>query len=377
MRLPGREHVAVGSLADSYVAPWRSTTTRPSVWRAMRPRPRSRPPTASCLAVSSDRNPGDRAAGGEVQRSLAGLCGVERRGQTGALRSLGDVPGDLPFGDGADVAKVTEFFDAVFGDLFGLGRKRPPGKNLRYTLELDFDEAALGCQKTIRFSAQRGLPGLWRHRRRGRAAGLQPMRALRGPRLDTTQGRLSLPPDGTAWPAPVQGRFPRVLRCKACAGTGLGECERECVVRVPPGSQAGGTQRVAGEGSPGRRGGPAGDLPCDRKAAVASLLSPARRSSGGRGAGAHGRGALGTEIDVPLLDAPVRMKIPAGTQPGSVFSRARKGLPTPGGGRGDAHVRVQVEVPSACSDEARRRRCSSWGTCSATMPILVGAPSRK
>jgi len=63
--------------------------------------------------------------------------------------------------------------------------------------------------------------------------------------------------------------------------------------------------------------------------------------------------ALGTEIEVPLLDARVRMKIPAGTQPGSVFRVRGKGFPTPGGGRGDAHVRVQVEVPSVCGDDAR------------------------
>jgi molecular chaperone DnaJ len=63
--------------------------------------------------------------------------------------------------------------------------------------------------------------------------------------------------------------------------------------------------------------------------------------------------ALGTELEVPLLDARVRMKIPAGTQPGSVFRVRGKGLPAAGGGRGDAHVRVQVEVPSLCGDEAR------------------------
>jgi molecular chaperone DnaJ len=61
--------------------------------------------------------------------------------------------------------------------------------------------------------------------------------------------------------------------------------------------------------------------------------------------------ALGVEVDIPLLDACVRMKIPAGTQPGSVFRVRGKGLPLPGG-RGDAHVRVRVEVPSEVSPEA-------------------------
>jgi molecular chaperone DnaJ len=55
-----------------------------------------------------------------------------------------------------------------------------------------------------------------------------------------------------------------------------------------------------------------------------------------------------------LLDTSVRMKIPPGTQPGSVFRVRGKGLPRPGGsGRGDAHVRVRVEVPSHLSQEGR------------------------
>ncbi|MGB7812621.1 MAG: DnaJ C-terminal domain-containing protein, partial [Polyangia bacterium] len=128
---------------------------------------------------------------------------------------------------------------------------------------------------------------------------------------------------------------------------------REYVVRIPPGSQAGSTQRVAGEGSPGRRGGPAGDLhvivrvrphPFYRQQGdVLEVEVPVRMDEA----------ALGTEIEMPLLDARVRMKIPAGTQPGSVFRVRGKGLPATGGGRGDAHVRVQVEVPSVTGEEAR------------------------
>jgi molecular chaperone DnaJ len=143
------------------------------------------------------------------------------------------------------------------------------------------------------------------------------------------------------------------VRCKACSGTGLCESEREYVVRVPPGSQAGSTQRVAGEGSPGRRGGPAGDLhvivrprphPFYRQQGdLLEVEVPVRMEEA----------ALGTEIEVPLLDARVRMKIPAGTQPGSVFRVRGKGLPAAGGSRSDAHVRVQVEVPGVCDDDAR------------------------
>ena len=125
-------------------------------------------------------------------------------------------------------------------------------------------------------------------------------------------------------------------------------------MRIPPASHAGNTQRVAGEGSPGRRGGPAGDL----HVIVRVKPDPFYRVEGDilvcEVPLSPDEAALGTEIDIPLLGDHVRMKIPAGTQPGSVFRVRGKGLPRPAGGsRGDAHVRVAVEIPAELSDEAR------------------------
>jgi molecular chaperone DnaJ len=144
-----------------------------------------------------------------------------------------------------------------------------------------------------------------------------------------------------------------LVRCKACAGAGLGESERTFTVRVPPGSQSGTTQRVAGEGSPGRRGGPAGDL----HLIVRVKPHPFYRQEGDvlvcEAPLSADEAALGTELEIPLLDACVRMKIPAGTQSGSVFRVRGKGLPRNNGSRGDAHVRINVEIPTQLSDEAR------------------------
>jgi molecular chaperone DnaJ len=65
--------------------------------------------------------------------------------------------------------------------------------------------------------------------------------------------------------------------------------------------------------------------------------------------------ALGTEIEIPLPGSRVRMKIPSGTQPGSIFRVRGKGLPRgTGGTRGDAHVRITLEIPAQVSEEARR-----------------------
>ena len=63
--------------------------------------------------------------------------------------------------------------------------------------------------------------------------------------------------------------------------------------------------------------------------------------------------ALGAEIDVPVLDGRVRMRVPPGTQAGSQFRLRGKGFPRATGARGDAHVRVAVETPATVSDEAK------------------------
>jgi DnaJ-class molecular chaperone len=113
-------------------------------------------------------------------------------------------------------------------------------------------------------------------------------------------------------------------------------------------------RRVAGEGSPGRRGGPAGDLHVNVRVRPHPFY---RREGDVLGIDlplSVGEAALGAEVDVPVLDAVVRMKIPPGTQSGSVFRLRGKGVPRLGGGRGDAHVKVTVEIPVDPGPEARR-----------------------
>jgi molecular chaperone DnaJ len=149
------------------------------------------------------------------------------------------------------------------------------------------------------------------------------------------------------------GQVPRVV-CKTCEGAGLIDRERRYRVRIPPGSTGGSTQRVPREGAPGRRGGPAGDLHVimrvrphpvyAREGDVLIIEVPI----------SFVEATLGSEVDVPVLDGHVRMKIPPGTQGGSVFRLRGKGFPRAAGApRGDAHVRVAVETPTTLGDEAR------------------------
>jgi molecular chaperone DnaJ len=110
---------------------------------------------------------------------------------------------------------------------------------------------------------------------------------------------------------------------------------------------------VPREGAPGRRGGPSGDLHVivrvrphpffGREGDVLTIDVPVSPVEA----------ALGTDVDVPVLDGQVSMRIPPGTQGGSVFRLRGRGMPREGGNRGDAHVRVAVETPATVSDDVR------------------------
>jgi len=304
------------------------------------------------LKYHPDRNPGDPAAEEKFKEVSVAYAVLGDDSKREHYDRFGSAANDLPFGKEADLKTVVNFFDAVFGDLFGTGRKRAAGHDLRYTLELSFEEAALGCEKEISFTRSADCAGCHGTGAEGGVSSLVPCSRCDGQgTLRQKAGLFAAKRDCPACGG--AGEIPKV-RCKDCGGAGLADSERTFTVRIPPGSQQGTNQRVPGEGSPGRRGGPAGDLHvivrvkpdsiyrqegdlllCEVPLSVTEL-------------------ALGVEVDIPLLDACVRMKIPAGTQPGSVFRVRGKGLPRTGGGpRGDAHVHIRAEVPGEVSDEAR------------------------
>lgn len=305
------------------------------------------------LRYHPDRNAGDKSAEErfkEVSLAYVVLGDEDRRMR---YDRFGDRAEDAPFGDGAgsDWASAADFFEAVFGDLFGLGRKQVAGQDLRYTLEVEFEQAALGSEQAIRFQRAEDCRHCVGTGAEGGAAGLAACARCDGSGV-MRQGTRWFKTRRECLACGGSGEVPRV-RCAACGGAGLVEREREYVVCIPPGSQGGSSQRVPGAGSPGRRGGAAGDLfvvvrvrPHATYRAEDGILVcevPITPTEA----------ALGDEVDVPVLDGLVRMKIPAGTQSGAVFRIRGKGLPRASGGRGDAHVRVLVETPSSASGEAR------------------------
>jgi molecular chaperone DnaJ len=132
--------------------------------------------------------------------------------------------------------------------------------------------------------------------------------------------------------------------------------ERRYSIRIPPGSTGGSTQRVPREGAPGRRGGPSGDLHVIVRVRPHPFYSRESTREGDvlviEVPLSFAEAAVGAEIDVPVLDGIVRMRVPPGTQAGTQFRLRGKGFPR-AAGRGDAHVRIFVETPASLSGDAQ------------------------
>jgi molecular chaperone DnaJ len=142
--------------------------------------------------------------------------------------------------------------------------------------------------------------------------------------------------------------------CPSCHGDGRTRSRRTATVKIPAGFDDGMTLRYGGEGEPGPRGGPPGDL------YVAVRVRPhrtLRREEDDLIAEAEidmFQAALGDTVRIEGVDGVESVEVPAGTQPGDHVTLRRKGVPhLRGGGRGDLHVVFKVEVPRSLS--ARQR----------------------
>jgi molecular chaperone DnaJ len=142
--------------------------------------------------------------------------------------------------------------------------------------------------------------------------------------------------------------------CKVCGGKGTTEMTRRIRVMIPAGVDDGHTLRLRGEGNAGENGAPPGDLYVVVNVAPHELF--VRKESDVYHETRVGvvEAMLGTELTIPTLYGEVRLSVPHGTQPGSVFKLKGKGLPRYGAwGKGDQYVKVNVEVPRNLSNQQK------------------------
>lgn len=303
------------------------------------------------LKYHPDQNPDNPEAEArfkEVSEAYTVLSDPEKRMRYDR-RGFEGVGGDAGFG--VDVGAFTDLFEGLFGDLFGKRKAKTPGRDLRYTLELEFEEAALGVTKAIKFPARIECDTCGGSGGKGGAAGLKTCTTCGGKgEMKVQQGFFSL-----SKKCVTCGGEGKVIAeaCEACKGSGFVEKEREFEVSIPAGTEDGSTRRVAGQGEPGKRGGTAGDLNVvvrvkphpffRREGDVVTCDVPVSLVDA----------TLGAVVKVPTLDGPVEMRVPPGTQSGTLFRLRGKGAGGKAGGRGDAHVRVMVETPTNLTSKQR------------------------
>jgi molecular chaperone DnaJ len=306
-----------------------------------------------------DKNPGDKAAEEqfkELGEAYEVLSDPQKRSlydQHGHAafdrRAGGFARGPGGFHDPFDIFReVFGGGGSIFEDLFGGGRADPTqpqrGEDLRYDMEITFEEAAHGTEKEITVTKPERCDVC---NGSGAEAGSKvktcPTCGGRG-QVISSRGIFSI-----AQTCPACQGAGRVVEkpCKACHGAGRRERPSKIKLRIPGGVDTGSRLRSLGNGEAGFRGGPSGDLYVVLHVKPHEIFQRDGDDLLCEVPVSFVQAALGSEIEVPTLNGKAEIKIPAGTQPGTTFRLKGKGIKNVQGyGHGDLHVRIMVEVPT-------------------------------
>jgi len=255
---------------------------------------------------------------------------------------------------------LGDIFDMFFGGGFGgssARRRQGPvrGADLRYDLSISFEEAAFGAKKTIEILRREQCPEC---RGTGAKKGTSPRTCPQcGGSGRITQQR------NTPF-----GRFTNVVTCDRCGGEGsiIEEvCERcggrktirrnrRIDINIPAGIDNGQAITLRGEGEPGMRGGPSGDLYVHISVAPHALFKRKGYDLYCDVPITFTEAALGSTIQIPTLEGPMDFNIPDGTQTGHTFKLKNQGIQRlQSSGRGDLYITVRIEVPRKLNEKQR------------------------
>jgi len=307
-----------------------------------------------------DRNPGNREAEEkfkELSEAYSVLCDSEKRqlfdqfGHSG-LSGNGGFPGGFDFGN-----SFADMFSDIFQDFFGVSRTHRRqhgirGDDLRYRLEVDFEEAVFGVQKEIR------IPRL-KECDRCLGDGIEPGYTPVACHVCGGRGEVLFQQSffTMSRPCPNCGGRGKIVEkpCTSCRGEGRVRKEKTLTVRIPQGVNDGTRLRIRGEGDCGLGGGESGDLFVQVQVRPHPFFHRENDDILCEIPIQMELAAAGGRIEVPTLEGTVELKIPPGTQPGQVFHFKGKGVPRMGrSGKGDQFVRVQVEIPLKLSRKQKK-----------------------
>lgn len=240
--------------------------------------------------------------------------------------------------------------DGVFADLLDvLGIRTGDRGDVQQQVELTFEEAAFGCEKTVEFDRVtrcETCDGT------GAKSGteLAPCSACNGRgRVRYQQGMFPIAVERTCSRCHGTGRVV-VTPCGDCGGAGLRSKAHEVEVTIPPGIEDGATRSMPGLGNVTRSGRRPGNLEIVVRVRPHEFFKRVGENVVCSLPITFPQAALGDEIEIPTLDGKGTMRVPPGTQPGTVLRVRGKGIPRRVlGGRGDQLVEVQVEIPTDLS----------------------------
>ena len=256
--------------------------------------------------------------------------------------------------DPSTFAGFEDIFGGIFGDFFGGGGRRggpARGSDLRYDLEITFDESAKGIETSIEIPR---LEMCETCRGSGAAPGSSPSTC---PQCHGHgQQRFQ---QGFFTVARTCGRCHGTGRiiskpCTTCKGEGRRTQERKLTVKIPAGIADGQRLRISGEGESGTAGGPPGDLYVFIEVAEHPFFRREGNNLSCEVPLNFTTLALGGNIEVPTLEGQESFKIPEATQSGTAFRLRGKGMPDVSGrGRGDLFFTVQAVTPKKLTKEQR------------------------
>jgi molecular chaperone DnaJ len=254
---------------------------------------------------------------------------------------------------GAGGGIFNDFFEQAFGGGGGGRAAAGRGNDLRYDLEIDFEEAARGVEKEVAFNV---LDTCEACHGRGAAEG------ARAETCPTCHGRGQVAHSRgfftVASTCPRCNGSGEILSnpCKKCGGEGRSQQRRKIKVKIPAGIDDGSRLRSSGHGEAGVRGGPHGDLYVVVHVKEHDIFVRQDDDLLCEVPISFSTAALGGEIEVPTLHGAAKLKIPAGTQSGTMMRLRNQGMPNVHGrGHGDLLIRVIVEVPTRLSRQLREK----------------------
>ena len=314
-----------------------------------------------------DLNPGDKEAEKkmkEVNGAYEVLSDAEKKARYDQYGFAGIDPNYAGGAGGGGFGGFQDFdLGDIFGSMFGGGfggqqtRQNGPrkGENLRITLQLTFEEAVFGCEKSVSVTRNESCKDCGgTGAKKGSSPETCPVCRGSG-QVQSTQ-RTPFGVFSSSSPCQNCKGTGKIIKepCPSCKGEGRVRKTRTIRVKIPAGIDDGQTISLRGEGNGGARGGPAGDLYVTVYVKEHKMFKRDGQDIILEMPISFAQAALGATLIVPTVDGKVQYDLPEGTQTGTVFRLRGSGVPSVNGrGRGDQYVKVNVEIPRNLNHEQK------------------------